>query len=68
MKITERRNHAYPVRYYLPYGMDATIYITKPDFRFTNNTGHAIFMQSHIEGDTLTFRFLRHFRRAPGKR
>jgi vancomycin resistance protein YoaR len=57
MKITERRNHAYPVRYYTPYGMDATIYEPKPDFRFINNTGHAIFMQSHIEGNDLTFRF-----------
>lgn len=57
MKITARRNHAYPVRYYTPYGMDATVYIPNPDFRFVNNTGHAIFMQSEIEGTTLTFRF-----------
>ena len=38
LKITERRNHAYPVSYYRPYGMDATIYIPKPDLRFQNNT------------------------------
>lgn len=57
MKITERRNHSYPVQYYLPYGFDATIYIPKPDFRFLNNTGNAIMMQSIIEGTKLTFQF-----------
>lgn len=57
MKITERRNHSYPVQYYLPYGMDATIYIPKPDFKFLNNTGNAVMMQSVIEGTKLTFRF-----------
>lgn len=57
MKITERRNHSYPVRYYLPYGMDATVYVPKPDFKFQNNTGHHVMMQSEIVGDTLNFRF-----------
>lgn len=57
LKITERRNHAYPVKYYTPYGMDATVYIPKPDLAFTNNTPGAILMQSSIEGTELTFRF-----------
>lgn len=57
MKITERRNHAYPVRYYTPYGMDATVYIPKPDLGFINNTPGAILMQSTIDGTELTFRF-----------
>jgi len=57
LKITARKNHAYPVRYYKPYGMDATIYIPNPDLRFTNNTGHAILVLSSIEDSTLTFRF-----------
>ena len=57
MKITERRNHSYPVQYYKPYGLDATVYLPKPDFRFQNNTGHHIMMQSEIVGDTLNFRF-----------
>lgn len=57
LKITERRNHSYAVQYYKPYGMDATIYIPKPDFKFQNNTKHSIMMQSVIEGDNLTFRF-----------
>jgi vancomycin resistance protein YoaR len=57
MKITERRNHSYPVQYYKPYGLDATIYIPRPDFKFINNTGHHIMMQSEIIGTELIFRF-----------
>jgi len=57
MKITARRNHAYPVSYYKPYGMDATVYVPKPDFRFVNNTpGHILVLPS-IQGTSLTFRF-----------
>lgn len=56
MKITERKNHAYPVSYYRPYGMDATIYIPKPDFRFKNNTGAHILIQVSIEEKELVFR------------
>lgn len=56
-KITERRNHAYPVSYYKPYGMDATIYVPKPDFRFMNNTLGHILLQVAIEGSELVFRF-----------
>ncbi len=57
LKIVERRNHAYPVHYYYPYGMDATVYVPKPDLRFANNTPGYILMQSTIEGTELTFRF-----------
>jgi len=57
MKITARRNHAYPVHYYAPYGMDATVYVPKPDLTFVNNTPGAILVQSSIEGTKLTFRF-----------
>ncbi len=57
MKITERRNHSYPVQYYKPYGLDATIYVPRPDFRFLNNTGHHVMMQSEIIGTELRFRF-----------
>jgi vancomycin resistance protein YoaR len=57
LKITARRNHAYPVKYYAPYGMDATIYIPKPDLKFVNNTPGHILMQASIEGTELIFRF-----------
>jgi vancomycin resistance protein YoaR len=55
LKITERRNHAYPVQYYKPYGMDATIYIPKPDLKFTNNTPGTILLVPEINGTLLTF-------------
>lgn len=57
LKITARRNHAYPVRYYRPFGMDATIYIPKPDLRFLNNTPGPIVMLPEIDGFDLKFRF-----------
>jgi vancomycin resistance protein YoaR len=52
-KITERRNHAYPVQYYRPYGMDATIYIPKPDLKFRNNTSGYVLLQPKVEGFNL---------------
>lgn len=55
LKITERRNHAYPVQYYKPYGMDATIYIPKPDLQFKNNTPGAILLVPEVDGTLLTF-------------
>ena len=54
-KITARRNHAYPVSYYKPYGMDATIYIPNPDLKFINNTPGSIFLQPSVSGTRLTF-------------
>lgn len=56
LKITARRNHAYPVSYYKPYGMDATVYIPAPDFRFVNNTPGHLLLLSSVEGTSLTFR------------
>ncbi|TXH07645.1 MAG: hypothetical protein E6Q06_02170 [Candidatus Moraniibacteriota bacterium] len=55
LKIVERRNHAYPVQYYKPYGMDATIYIPRPDLKFVNNTPGAILLVPEIDGTLLTF-------------
>lgn len=57
LKITERRNHAYAVQYYKPIGMDATIYIPKPDLRFVNNTPGHILIQGKIEGTKFIFQF-----------
>jgi vancomycin resistance protein YoaR len=57
LKITARKNHAYPVQYYNPQGMDATVYIPRPDLRFLNNTPSYILIQTKIEGTELVFRF-----------
>jgi vancomycin resistance protein YoaR len=57
LKITARRNHAYPVGYYNPQGLDATVYVPKPDLRFINNTPGYILIQTKIEGTELIFQF-----------
>jgi vancomycin resistance protein YoaR len=57
LKITARRNHAYPVSYYNPQGMDATVYVPRPDLRFLNNTPGYILIQTKIEGTILKFQF-----------
>jgi len=57
LKITARRNHAYPVHYYNPQGMDATVYVPRPDLRFLNNTPGYILIQTKIEGTILKFQF-----------
>ncbi len=57
LKITARRNHAYPVSYYNPQGMDSTVYIPNPDLRFINNTDGHILIQTSIDGTVLKFQF-----------
>ncbi len=57
LPITQRRNHSYRVSYYEPAGTDATIYDPWPDFRFLNDTGNYILIQSRIEGDKIYFDF-----------
>jgi len=57
MKITERKNHAYAVKYYAPQGTDATIYPPHPDLAFTNNTPNYILIQTRISGTKLYFDF-----------
>ncbi|TSC56080.1 MAG: hypothetical protein G01um101418_448 [Parcubacteria group bacterium Gr01-1014_18] len=57
LPITERRNHSYRVSYYEPAGTDATIYENSPDFKFTNDTGSHILIQTFIKGDEIAFEF-----------
>ena len=57
LKITARRNHAYPVSYYNPQGMDSTVYVPNPDLRFINNTPNYILIQTKIVGTQLFFDF-----------
>jgi vancomycin resistance protein YoaR len=57
LPILERTAHAYPVSYYKPFGVDATIYLPKPDLVFKNDTGKYIFIQTHIEGTKISFDF-----------
>ncbi len=55
LEITQRRNHAYAVRYYGKPGLDATIYPPYTDLRFVNNTPGYILVQTDIEDTKLTF-------------
>lgn len=56
LKIIERQNHKYRVSYYEPpVGMDATIYDPSPDFKFQNNYGSYLLIQSRVEGTKITF-------------
>ena len=57
LKVTERRNHSYRVRYYEPAGTDATIYEPSPDFRFVNDTGHYVLINAYIQGDDMIFEY-----------
>ncbi|PIR42104.1 MAG: hypothetical protein COV30_00165 [Candidatus Yanofskybacteria bacterium CG10_big_fil_rev_8_21_14_0_10_37_15] len=55
LKITERRPHSFPVKYYNPQGFDATIYPGIVDLKFTNNTPAHILLQTKISGTKLMF-------------
>lgn len=56
LRVTERHNHSYRVSYYEPpIGLDATIYLPKPDFKFKNDTPGYILMQGKVEGTKITF-------------
>ena len=57
LKVTARTNHAYPVVYYNPQGLDATVYIPNPDLRFINDTPNYILIQTKIVGTQLFFDF-----------
>lgn len=54
MPITERRNHSLVVSHYndpinnLP-GTDATVYDPAPDFKFKNDTGNYILLQTYMD-------------------
>lgn len=56
LEVTERRNHSYRVSYYEPpIGLDATIYLPKPDLRFVNNTSAHVLVQGRVVGSKVIF-------------
>ncbi len=57
LKITQRRNHSYPVHYYTPTGFDATVYVPSPDLRFINNTPGYILLNTEMDGTKLIFKY-----------
>ncbi|MSR68544.1 hypothetical protein EXS66_02045 [Candidatus Saccharibacteria bacterium] len=61
LPIVQRTNHSYAVSYYTePFGVpgvDATIYYPDVDFKFKNDTGWHILIETEMIGTTLKFRF-----------
>lgn len=57
LPIVARSAHAYPVSYYKPFGVDASIYLPKPDLVFTNDTNAHILVQTKIVGTKIYFEF-----------
>lgn len=55
LKITQRRNHSYPVVYYGKPGADATVYAPRTDLKFINDTGNPIQMLARAEGKKVIF-------------
>lgn len=61
LPITERRSHAYRVGYYEqdePPGFDATIFVPSVDFKFKNDTGNHILIQSYYDGANYSLEFV----------
>lgn len=57
LPITQRRNHAYAVKYYAPQGTDATIYPGVIDLKFINDTPASILIWPTLKDDYLSFDF-----------
>ncbi len=55
MPIIERKNHSYAVSYYSPQGTDATIYPTRVDMKFKNDTPGALLIQSFVDDESRAF-------------
>ncbi len=56
LPIVDRTAHAYRVGYYeqgFPPGLDATVFYPSVDFKFKNDTGFHILIQSYVQGMTL---------------
>jgi len=56
LPIVQRRPHSYQVRYYLPTGLDAAVFLPQLDLRFKNDTPGNILIQSSVGRDSITFR------------
>jgi len=69
LPVVERHPHAYRVLYYEQTpsgghdpqwaGLDATVYVPVVDFKFTNDTGHWLLMETYVNENyrTLTWKF-----------
>jgi vancomycin resistance protein YoaR len=54
LPVEERNQHSYAVSYYaqvLGHGLDATIYLGGPDFKFKNDTDSHLLVQTYTDSD-----------------
>ncbi len=61
LPVEERHAHAYRVGYYeqdSSPGIDATVYIPSVDFKFKNDTGHHILIQTVVDPEELRLTFM----------
>ncbi len=56
-KVTERKNHAFAVRYYSPAGTDATIYSPQLDLKFINDLSSHMLVRTRMEGTKLFYEY-----------
>ncbi|WP_299427656.1 VanW family protein [uncultured Meiothermus sp.] len=56
LPIVQRRPHSYQVRYYLPTGLDAAVFLPQLDLKFKNDTPGNILIQSSVGRNSVTFR------------
>lgn len=59
LKVTDRSTHRFSV-FYLPYGMDATIFAPSTDFQFRNTLDYPITIKATAVKGRLTFSFISH--------
>lgn len=52
LEVVERRNHSMPISY-AALGQDATVSGTVVDFKFKNNTGYPLYIESYIQDNKL---------------
>lgn len=66
LPITERNQHSYRVSYYerddSPPGFDAAVYDPGVDLKFVNDSEHPILIQTHVDEEAMTLKFVFHGR------
>ncbi len=61
LPITERHEHSFRISWYEvyePYGMDAAIYTGYLDFRFINDTGNWLLLNTYVDRSTTTVTYV----------
>lgn len=66
LPIMERNQHSYRVSYYerdgSPPGFDAAVYDPGVDLKFSNDSEHPILIQTHVDEEEMTLKFVFHGR------